>query len=211
MAENRPFAVEQADGLRRMFAGNVKRAFVVGFIASSRDARVGTAMELLAVRLRRAGKSVLLVDEQAKPKLQGTAVLHRPAGVGEKLDEHRLQYDFIFVDAYPSRDSFIHSADMFTVTAPAPEFDTDNIRLLLKAISKAPQGIGLILTCTGDSLRSVAARKQIEDVAQRDFKRDLQWVGAIPVDQPDDAIAACLDGCVERLERIRTNKENADV
>jgi hypothetical protein len=209
MADKRPFAVDQAEGLRRMFAAGMKKAFVVGFIAASREARVGAAMELMAVRLRNAGSTVLLVDEQARPDLHGPAVLHRPSGLGAHIDEYRHQYDYVFVNAYPSRESFIHAADLFAVTAPAPEFDREQIRLLLKAISGARQEIALVLTSTGENHSALTARQAIEDIADRNFKRVLQWLGSIPVDRHGNDIAASVDSCIERLERIRINKEQS--
>lgn len=197
-AHSRPMPLDQADGLRRMFAGRQQR--VLALVANPYVAFSGVVLDRLAAVLAAPGRQVLVVDASgASPKPHEMAALDLAAGI--EAVSPRVSYlpasglPMAYVDTRGSAGGFI---DAVQRAAPKADVvllhaDAQDLARIFKRRAARPLLIG---ADHPDSIKHAYAGAKL--LAQRCALLTFDLLlAAAPQSPRASSIAESLAGCAE--------------
>lgn len=181
----RPFEVDQAAGLRQLFAAQQRNRLVVGFIGTGHNTVY--VISEIASELTKMGRQCVLVDEHPSPTNSGAhhpnvRFISHPKGEGLHLSAPVFDHaDFILAAAYPSVHSAIHHAEMLVIVESAPLTNPETTRKILRATRRLAERTALLLTHRNDKKAALVARLDVERLSTEETGHRIQWLGAIPM------------------------------
>lgn len=218
MSISQPFSSDQAEGLRKLFAGKASAiANVIAFLSIERESGASTAIQRIALALQKQGKSVLVVDEQSQQqaslKLLNSSdspftLIERPKAAGPSVSHQQLQEtDFVLIDAYPSKESLVKQANTIVVVSKSPIQNEDRAVAIMRATSKTQAGTTLLLSQEGDSTELLKSRSVFEKISLAMNAKKIGWLGALPMRSSTSKLDEAAYGLAQRIISMHQAQE----